>query len=254
MQIIPVLDLLDGIVVQGIAGQRQAYRAVQSRLVTVPDPRTVALAFRDQLGLPLLYVADLDAILHSRPNLNCYRELVAEKFRLLVDAGLRDLAGAEQVLATGVQQVIVGLETWPGPKSLAPLCRAIGPERVLFSLDLQAGEPLCDRAAWGDRQPLEIALAAIDAGVRQIIVLDLAQVGVGAGVDTLDLCWAILEQHRDVRLITGGGVRDLADLERLETLGIEGVLVASALHNGRIGRNEIAQIQAGPESLEQGNP
>ena len=63
MKILPVLDLLDGIVVRGVAGKRNAYRPVESQLVDNPDPIFVAEAFRNHFGLTEFYLADLDAIL-----------------------------------------------------------------------------------------------------------------------------------------------------------------------------------------------
>src|SRR5216684_7133564 len=105
MHVLPVLDLLEGVVVRGVGGRRDEYRPVVSRLVDRPDPFSVARAFRDQLGLTRLYVADLDAILHQRPNREVYRSLADEGLELLVDAGLRDVKSAELNLAAGAAQV-----------------------------------------------------------------------------------------------------------------------------------------------------
>jgi phosphoribosylformimino-5-aminoimidazole carboxamide ribotide isomerase len=243
LQILPVLDLLQGVVVRGVGGRRDEYRPVVSRLVDTPDPLSVARAFGDRLGLTRLYVADLDAILHERPNEEVYRLLAAEGFELLIDAGLRSVASAEVILAAGGAKVVVGLETWPAPEDLARLCENVGPERVIFSLDLKLGEPLGDLSRWHTFDPLAIALQAVQAGVSQIIVLDLAQVGTGTGVTTSDVCRRLLERSLGLSLITGGGVRDVSDLNRLAGLGIDGVLVASAIHDGRITREDVERVR-----------
>lgn len=242
MQILPVLDLLDGVVVRGVQGRREAYRPVESRIVQTSDPVSVARAFRDQFGLSRLYVADLDAILHGRPNHDVYRALAALDFQLLVDAGLRSVEAAEQLLGEGAHRVIAGLETWPGPEQLARLCARIGRERVVFSLDMQNGEPMGDSVSWGGRAPFGIACQALESGAQELIVLDLAQVGSDAGLSTDDLCRSLIERFPEVRVITGGGVRGLSDLARLSRMGVSGVLVASALHDGRIGRAEIESL------------
>ena len=70
--------------------------------------------------------------------------------------------------------------------------------------------------------------------MRRLLVLDLQRVGVGSGIGTEDLCSHLISRYSDLELITGGGVRDAADLRRLKDLGIAGVLVASALHDGRL--------------------
>src|SRR5579872_2189915 len=232
MLILPVLDLLDGVVVRGVAGRRDEYHPIASRIAEKPDPLSVARAFRDRLGLTRLYIADLDAILHERPNGNVYRELSHAGFKLLIDAGLRNAESADAILAAGATQVVAGLETWPCALELRSLCERVGSERVVFSLDLRQGLPMGDLAQWKTTDPLDIAVSAVDAGAREMIVLDIAQVGVGGGVTTIDLCRRLREKFPKLRLITGGGVGSAADLRRLAELQLDGALVASALHDG----------------------
>ncbi len=76
-----------------------------------------------------------------------------------------------------------------------------------------------------------------------MIVLDLAQVGGGSGISTVDLCRKLLARFGDLRVITGGGVRNATDLLQLQQAGIDAVLLASSLHDGRIGRSELEFVQ-----------
>src|SRR5947207_216178 len=87
--ILPVLDLMHGQIVRGVAGNRAAYRPVESRLVRSADPLTVARAFRTQFGFTEFYLADLDAIQGGRPALDVYHALRADGYRLWIDAGIR---------------------------------------------------------------------------------------------------------------------------------------------------------------------
>ncbi|MEX2286693.1 MAG: HisA/HisF-related TIM barrel protein [Planctomycetaceae bacterium] len=239
MKIYPVLDLLDGVVVRGVAGRRDEYRPVESRLVSGADPVTIARAFRDKFGLTGLYVADLDAILHQRPSLKLYRRLVDDGFDLLVDAGVRSFEQAAAVFAAGASAVIAGLETSAGPDQLRQLCGEFGSTRIIFSLDMQSGKPLGNLAAWPAANPYEIAAIAMRAGIERMIVLDLAQVGVGQGVSTIALCRRLIDCNPSLEIITGGGVRGPDDLAMLAKTGVAGVLIASALHDGRIDRADI---------------
>jgi phosphoribosylformimino-5-aminoimidazole carboxamide ribotide isomerase len=242
MQIIPVIDILDGQVVRGVAGRRSEYRPVESRLTTATDPASIALAFREQLGLTTIYVADLDAIVHSRPNWQVYQDLAEQEFALWVDAGLRSVDDAEAVLDCGVTGVVAGLETWPHAELLHQLVLTCGRDRVIFSLDLRDGSPLANPDGWASNDPFEIADEAICAGVSQLIVLDIAQVGIGQGVRTLDLCRRLTNQFPDVTVITGGGVRNVDDIRPLTAVGVSGVLVASALHNGALDRRQVESV------------
>jgi len=242
MQIIPVLDLLNGVVVRGVAGQRNEYRPIVSRLTDRSDALSVANAFRAYFGLTTLYVADLDAILNQRPNKEIYATLRSNGFRLLVDAGARGVDDLMNLIDAGVSTVIIGLESWPDTAALKSACNRYW-ERLTFSVDLKSGSPLGDLAKWDTDDPFKIASRAIAAGVWRMIVLDLAQVGVGAGLSTLPLCQRLRQEFPHVSLITGGGVRNAADLKPLREGGISGVLVASALHDGRLSADDIRCIQ-----------
>jgi len=242
MRVLPVLDLLEGKVVRGVAGRRDQYRPVQSLLADGSDPDTIAEAIRSRFGLREFYVADLDAILHRRPNLSIMRSLNAAGFCLLADAGIERCDDAAAIFETGVKQIVAGLETLAGPRELARLVERWGPDRIVFSLDLRDGQPLGDRSAWA-QEPFEIARQAIAAGSTQLIVLDIARVGTAGGIPTLPLCRQIRQTFPQTTLITGGGVRTIDDLADLVPSGIDAVLIASALHNGAIRPDDLRALQ-----------
>src|SRR5205085_9347687 len=60
--LLPVIDLMQGEVVHGIAGRREEYRPIVSILAESTKPLAVARAFREEFGFNELYLADLDAI------------------------------------------------------------------------------------------------------------------------------------------------------------------------------------------------
>ena len=79
-----------------------------------------------------------------------------------------------------------------------------------------------------------MAARAASAGAGAVIVIDLARVGTGAGLD-LALIARVRETTPGLTLVAGGGVRGLDDLARLADSGCDGALVATALHDGRLG-------------------
>jgi phosphoribosylformimino-5-aminoimidazole carboxamide ribotide isomerase len=240
MRIIPVLDLMNGRVVRGVAGRRDEYRPIESRIVGGHDPASVACALRDQFGLAELYVADLDAIRTDRVQWDVLRGLLRIDCRLLVDAGIRDAARARELQNAGVHRIVAAQETLPAPEALRSILNTAGPERVIFSLDLQNSRLLGRGESWRTCGALERAQEAAECGARSLIVLDLAGVGMSGGVATLELCRQIRRALPETELITGGGVRGLDDLMRLRDAGVDAVLVASALHDGSLSRDDIA--------------
>jgi len=235
MKILPVLDLMQGSVVRGVGGRRDEYRAVESRLCGDARPATVGQAFFS-LSFRTVYVADLDAIAGGDPAWSIYRELLGLGLNLWIDAGLTNVAQARRLaeFSTGITGLVAGLESLAGPEDLAELLAEVGRERLVFSLDLKAGQPLTSAPAWQEQSAESIAATAIELGVARMIVLDLSRVGEGQGVGTEELCRWLRDQSPELELTAGGGVRSRADLESLEQAGCDAALVASALHDGRI--------------------
>ena len=240
MRIIPVLDLLNSVVVRGVAGQRDEYRPVESCFAESANAVDMALAIRRTFGLNQLYVADLDAILDREPNWPVYQQLVELEFELLIDAGVSTAADVAGVLAAGAKQVIVGLETWPLLSSLEMLLATAGEENIIFSLDMKDGRPVSKFRDMTNDDPADIGGCVLEAGVREMIVLDLGSVGMKSGLPTLELCRELNDFAPNSRLITGGGVRNPNDLKQLADEPIDGILVASALHDGSITAEDIA--------------
>ncbi|MCO6454839.1 MAG: hypothetical protein J5I93_06030 [Pirellulaceae bacterium] len=249
MRVLPVIDLKHGQVVHAIAGRRENYEPVSSRLTESPSPSSVAAAFA-RLGLTQAYVADLDAIAGEQPDRESLRRIGQQGLRIWLDAGLatprqahelREQLGEAGLLAAA----IVGLESVADPALLRSLCAATGPELAVFSLDLRDGRPLAG-TGWGSKSPLEIAQFAWDSGFRRMIVLDLAGVGTGQGVAHGRLLCELKRQLPELSLVSGGGVRSLEDLRQLHLLGCDAALVASALHAGALGAEDLLAVESWP--------
>jgi phosphoribosylformimino-5-aminoimidazole carboxamide ribotide isomerase len=241
MRILPVLDILGGLVVRGVGGRRHEYRPIVSRITQSAAPLDVARAIQREYGMSSLYLADLDAISGSPPSLSLYAQLRGAGFQLCVDAGLHFADDAEPLIAVGVEEVVFGLETLQGPAELAAACKRYD-HRIVFSLDMRDGEPLGNRETWKHGDAFSVAEQAVAAGARRIILLDLTRVGVNEGVGTESLCRRLADACPHVGLIAGGGIRDVDDLRRLQGYGVGGVLIATALHDRRISRKQLLEF------------
>jgi phosphoribosylformimino-5-aminoimidazole carboxamide ribotide isomerase len=243
MPILPVIDLMYGHVVRGIGGRREEYRPIVSKLTQSTHPLDVARALNEHFGFLELYVADLDAIAGSPPAWEFYEELVAHGFRPWIDRGIRTMAEVGSLYALGVATMVVALETVRGPDTLDEVCRRFGPDRVVFSLDMRDGRPLGDLRAWRVDTPWEIAQGAVEAGANRLLLLDLASVGVGVGPSTAELCGRLRRAYPYCEVATGGGVRGPDDVRGLYAAGASYVLIASALHDGRLSAADVAELQ-----------
>ncbi len=234
VRLIPVLDLMAGRAVRARHGQRATYAPAGSVLAPAAAPGdalALARAFREAL-----------AIVGGAPQRPLLRQLAGLGGRLLVDAGVATPARARDALADGAARVVVGLETLPSVAALAAVVRAVGSERVVFSLDLREGQPQTQADPPLPTTPLAWARAALEVGAGAVLLLDLARVGSGRGVD-LALVAALRRSAPAVELLAGGGIASARHVADLAAAGADAALVASALHDGRLGRAEIEAVR-----------
>jgi phosphoribosylformimino-5-aminoimidazole carboxamide ribotide isomerase len=69
----------------------------------------------------------------------------------------------------------------------------------------------------------------------------LAKVGSGEGIN-LSFLKEVLRNIK-AEMFVGGGVRDVKDLVELKGLGVSGVMVATALHSGKISPERLKQAR-----------
>lgn len=261
MRIIPVLDLARGIAVHARGGDRERYRPVRSALApgAAGDPVALLRAYGEALGVDECYLADLDAIGGGPLQGEVLRRLRDPESgfagRLMVDAGTSDPESAVATLAGGAGQVVVALETLRDFGQLAAVVERVGPARTIFGLDLRHGQPILHpalrEAGYDGRDPMSLAARAVVAGVRILLVLDLGRVGTMDGVD-LGFLRSLRRHFPNERLLAGGGVRHRHDLERIRDVGCDGALVASAIHEGRITREDVAALASPAVSVSRG--
>jgi phosphoribosylformimino-5-aminoimidazole carboxamide ribotide isomerase len=238
LKIIPVVDILNGVVVHAVKGQRHNYQPLESILCKSTEPLEVAHAFRN-LGFTELYVADLDAIIDCSTDFQPLKTIANETgLKLMVDAGVTAIERAQKLLDSGVSKLIIGTETLQNKNFVAEAVRLFGGDRVVVSLDLKGDKVLVKLGFDGCTDPMCLLQDFKAMGVSQVIVLDLLRVGSGEGVNMDFLKQVIREVCVDVYV--GGGVRDINDLVELRKLCVSGALVATALHTGKI---SIAQLK-----------
>jgi phosphoribosylformimino-5-aminoimidazole carboxamide ribotide isomerase len=235
VEIIPVIDLKGGQVVHAQRGERDSYRPVRSQLCRGSEPVDVVAGLLTVHPFATLYIADLDAI-QARGNSVVSIRQIRQSFpalRLWVDNGLADPAACRDWLAQDVGDLVLGSEAQRDRAILHALSDGDARRHLILSLDYKddrfLGPPdlLSAASLWPDR----------------IIVMTLSRVGSRGGPD-FDLLRRWREDAPTKKIFAAGGVRGGEDLLALADCGTSGVLVATALHERRIGRAEIAAVDS----------
>ena len=224
MQIIPVIDLKNGLVVHAKRGERQNYQPIQSALTSSAKPADIVTALLELYPFEQIYIADIDAIQGDGSHFEYVEELAA-KFshtQFWLDCGIQQMN--HRALHMDNIRPVIGSENMQNLISYRAVSYACASRHVL-SLDFNAQQqPL------GTTELFETAKYWPD----DTICMSLSHVGNAQGVDlaTLNRMMQLNAQRKTPsRLYAAGGVRHIEDCLALKQMGITGALVATALHN-----------------------
>lgn len=231
--VIPVIDLYNGVVVHAKHGQRAHYQPIQSQLTPSHHAVDVVHALYALYPFTTLYIADLDAIMHGHQrNRETIEQIQATfpKLTIWLDAGKQNNEAIKALKQRNIQSVL-------GTESIARLqdysAFNIPETDAILSLDFMP-----DGYA-GPTALLETATYWPD----HVIVMTLANVGSGLGLDIKRLT-QILALRTTQQVYAAGGVRNIEDCRQLKQMGVNGVLVASALHQKRINAADLTALMS----------
>ena len=231
MDVIPVIDVQEAIAVRAVRGRRAEYRPLETPLASSNDPVTVALGFRSLYSFPVIYVADLDGIEgHGRDVMLPIRLAEAlPDVEFWIDDGSSVGDATERVAATAKTTMVIGSETLN--EEAAAALQDISADRYVLSLDFNAD---------GFVGPLAV-LEEAESWPERVIVMTLARIGSGEGPD-IDRIANLVARAGARRVYAAGGVHARSDIEALRAVGAAGVLVATALHAGKLTAGDLEEI------------
>jgi len=239
VNIIPAIDLHDGRCVR-------LYQGDFARVTEYSDdPVAVARGYAE-LAVADLHVVDLDgARTGTQQNRDVIRELCARtRLSVQLGGGIRDATTLARWFEDGVARCVIGSLAVTNSNLVVGWLRDFGPERIVLALDVttQDEEPILATHGWtrASGQGLWDCLARFcDAGVRHVLCTDIGRDGALTGPN-LDLYGQIMARHPRLQLQASGGVRDIADIDRLRSLGVPAAITGRALLDGRITAAEVS--------------
>lgn len=231
MLIIPVIDLMHGQVVHAKQGLRNQYQPIHSMISSSTVPKAVLSGFLELYPFKIIYIADLDAIQKKGTNQQVILELALQNQQcdFWIDAGLDSIIGKEPDNKPDNIKLVLGSENKLPENEFYQLLTD-KPELIL-SLDFVESKLkenhylLEDSVLWPN----------------QIITMMLSRVGSDKGID-IGCLNTVIKLAKDKSVYAAGGVRNKQDLMQLKSIGIKGVLLATALHNGAITKEDLKVI------------
>jgi phosphoribosylformimino-5-aminoimidazole carboxamide ribotide isomerase len=235
MELIPAIDLLGGKCVrlyQGDYGQETVYSE---------DPSSVAAEWVEA-GASRLHVVDLDGARAGVPtNVAEVKGIVSNaSVPVQLGGGIRTVSAARTVLVLGVDRVLVGTAAVEDPALVRDMCRELGPEAVVVSVDARGGVVATD--GWtriGEVMATELVVRLAEMGVRRFLYTDIDR----DGTLTEPNFEAIgdLVRETGVPVVAAGGISSVDHLLRLADLGVEAAVIGKALYTGDIDFGEAVR-------------
>ncbi len=230
MNVIPVIDYLQGHVVLAQLGDRDHYQPIASNLCPNSDIESVLAKILSISTFNTIYIADLDCIENNRIDTSLWPKICSQypDIEFWLDLGEITLSWNEIMQHSPNSRPVLGSESFSSISSLSKGLNSLQNLNPLLSLDIKNNKIL---------GPSDLLSRFFD-WPRDIILLPLNSVGSSKGPDL-----TLIEKIRSVlpkqSFYYGGGIRNIDDLLTLSKLNISGALIASSLHNGKINQNNL---------------
>ena len=143
-----------------------------------------------------------------------------------------------QISSLGLHKIILATETIDSFDVIDDAIKELGPDKIIVSIDMKNQKIISDCEEISQMDVYEIIDKLNERHIKEIILLDLAKIGSLRG-DSASYYEKIREKYPEIKLIVGGGIKDIKDISSLEQSGFEGGLIATAIHTGKITPTKI---------------
>lgn len=235
MRIIPAIDIIDGKCVrltQGDYARKKVYNE---------DPLEVAKSFL-AAGLNHLHLVDLDGAKAGKVTNWSVVESITQNTKLNVDfgGGIKTERELNRLFDIGVSQVNLGSIAVKDRPLVKDWIKQFGADRIILSADVK-NEKIAI-SGWAEDSAINITDFITDyirLGITYVTCTDISTDGMLQGPNA-GLYSKLLQQFPSIKLIASGGVSNINDIEKLRTIGVDGVIVGKAIYEGKINLKDLS--------------
>ncbi len=204
------------------------------------DPLDVALKY-EECGVKRLHLVDLDGAKASRPVNLPVLERIASRTSLDIQygGGIKSAEALEEVFNAGAKRAICGSVAVKSPELFSAWLERFGGKKLILGADVRGGKISIN--GWKEDSDMDIdTLICLFAGkgLSQVICTDISKDGMLQG-PSFEMYTALQETYQAIDITVSGGISSMADIERLDALGLRSVIVGKAIYEGRITFNEL---------------
>lgn len=235
MKIIPAVDIMEGKCVRLLRGDPKKNK------IYYDDPLEAAQLLENQ-GIELLHVIDLDAALGFGQNIEVIQKILENlTAKVQIGGGIRTLQKADQLLNLGSYRVIFGTAAIKNPDLIKEAVKKYGSESIAVAIDEKNGKVAFH--GWkkdSNINYLELAKSFETLDVGCLIFTPISVDGTLKGPQIEKT--AELVKSVTVPVIASGGVAKVQDLVELSKIGVDGVIVGTAIYEKKFTVQEAMEI------------
>ncbi len=237
MEIIPAISLFEGNVVKVAQGNFSKVKVYEEQALDV------ALRF-EEAGFKRILIIDLDGVKKGVIVNYTTIEMISSYTSLQVDfsGGVTNDGDIQLAFSSGAHRIAAGRIATNQPDLLNQWIITYGHEKIILSADSKEG--MITIGDWGktlEFHTVDFIRKFVDRGILYVKCTDLSSHGQAKG-PAIDLFKKLKAEIPEMALIASGGVRNLADLEVLEELGVHSVVIGKALHEDLIPLSDLKRF------------
>jgi phosphoribosylformimino-5-aminoimidazole carboxamide ribotide isomerase len=233
--VIPAVDVMQGKCVRLVQGD-------PTRLKVYSDSPLEAARLLENQGAELIHLIDLDAALGSGQNIVTIEKILESlDVKVQIGGGIRTLEKAETLLKLGAFRVIFGTAAIQNPILVGKAVQRYGSTRVAVAIDEKKN--MLTFHGWKDESQidyLDFARSFENMKVGAIVFTSTSVDGTLKGPQMEKI--AKLVEAVKVPVIASGGIASLNDLTMLVGTGVEGVVVGTALYEGKFTFEQALEV------------
>lgn len=237
IEIIPAIDLMDGKcvrLVQGDFDQKTQYN---------DNPLEVAKAFEDA-GIKRLHMVDLDGARQKKIVNHKVLQLVASNTKLHIDfgGGLQSDEDVNIAFQSGAKQITGGSIAVKNPEMLDRWIDKFGEEKIILGADVKHN--MIAVSGWQEVSQIsvfDLVEKYQKKGVKYVLSTDVSKDGLLQG-PSFSLYEDLQKRFPKLKIIASGGVANIHDVEKLNEMGVHGVIIGKAYYEGKIKLGELKKF------------
>lgn len=237
MLIIPAIDIYENKVVRLNKGNFKNISFYEN------TPLQQAKIFESE-GFGLIHIVDL---LGSKSGKYTALETIKEiksktNLKIQFGGGIRSLETAKIVFDSGIDFIVIGSLSVKNRNEFESIIEKFSPQKLIAAIDVKDDTIFIQ--GWTEKTKISLydhINYCLNLGIEKFLCTDINKDGMLTG-SNVDLYKSIINNYKKIKLIASGGIKNLDDIKKLNTLNLYGAVVGKAIYENKINLKELPKV------------